>query len=359
MEIAAIAMAASMFAVDFAASVHMEGSLAGGDKDTTYLWKLYKKDQKDDDALIISVNGEKAGANFQMWYCYEGYESALKVRSTNLWFKPIDMVKVTLGDVSSGAWFGNTLDHWKNPVGGSISAYNSWYAKYSNYATVEGPGVMVEVTPIVGLTINGGITAGAGYNFMTITKDATTVSRYGIGAKYQLADIPLTVGATYRDDGKGADKLLSIGAQYGNPYGDPLHGTVNARMRFENKKLAGITFDNYFQYVTGALTACLRAPVTVRMTGDSNDDSYMVFSGKVSYALEGFVPYILFGSDLDNSGAINFKDFENTFEFQFQPGVTCDVGACALDIALRINKYRKGYSPSTSWYIPFTAVVKF
>ena len=102
---AALLCAASMFAVDFAATIKMAGDIAGGavtegTADTTYIWKLNSNDQKDADALVVSVNGDKAGANFQFWYNYAGNDADLKVRSTNLWFKPIDMVKVTVGDVS-------------------------------------------------------------------------------------------------------------------------------------------------------------------------------------------------------------------------------------------------------------------
>ncbi len=352
--LAALACAASMFSADVAARVVMEGSLAGGDKNATYLWQLNKKDQKDADAAIISVSGDKAGANFQLWYNYAGDDAALKVRSTNLWFKPADMVKVTVGDVSSGAWFGNTLDYWKNPVGGSIAAYNSWGAKFSSYATVEGSGVMVEVTPVAGLTINGGITAGAGNKFVNIAKDATSVAKYGVGAMYAIADMPLTVGVTYRDDGKGADKLVSVGAKYGNPYGDPFHTSINARMRFENKELAGITVDNYFKYATGAVACYFRAPVTIRL----NDDSYLDWSAKVTYAMDGFTPYLFIGSDIDNAGAYNFKDFGNTFEMQIQPGVTLNVGTCALDIAAKVNVGPTADHP-ISWALPFTASVSF
>ena len=356
--LAVAAMATSMFAADVAARVVMEGSLAGGDKGSTYVWQLNKKDQKDADAAIIQVNGDKAGAKFQLWYNYAGDDAALKVRGTSLWFKPVDSVKVTLGDVSSGSWFGNTLDYWKNPVGGSAAAYNSWGAKYSSYATVEGAGIMVEVTPVEGLTINGGITAGAGdkdnkKNFFEKAGDTTKVAQYGIGAMYNIPNIPLTIGATYRDDGKGADKLVSVGAKYGNAYSDPFHTSINARMRFENKKMAGVTIDNYFKYASGALNACLRAPVTIRL-GD--DPSYMSFSGKVSYAVEGYVPYFMFGSDLDNNTATLLDKFADTLELQFQPGVTFNVGACSLDVGARINKAKDN---SISWSIPFTAAVTF
>ncbi len=355
MGLAALTMAASMFAADFAARVVMEGSLAGGNKADTYIWQLNKKDQQDADALIVSVNGDKAGAQFQLWYNYAGDDAALKVRKTNLWFKPVDMLKITVGDVSSGAWFGNTLDYWKNPCGGSVADYGTWAAKFSSYATVEGSGVMAELTPVEGLVINGGITAGAGNSFMTIK--GKTVAAYGIGAKYTLGDIPLTFGATYRDAGKGAAKLISVGALYGNPYADGIHESVNARMRLEAGKLAGITIDNYTRYAAGAFVAAFRAPVTIRLA--DNDPSYIDWSAKFTYACDGFTPYLLMGSDVDNNGAITLdKNFGKTFEMQIQPGVTLNVGSCALDVAARINVL-PGEKHAISWALPFTASVAF
>jgi len=354
MGIAALACAASMFAVDFSARVVMEGSLAGGDKDSFYAWQLNKKDQKDSDALILSTNGDKAGAQFQMWYNYAGNDADLKIRSTRLWFAPVDGVKVTVGDVSSGAWFGNTLDYWKNPVGASLSASQSWAAKYSSFATVEGSGIMVDVTAIEGLTINGGITAGAGNKFFSKAGDTTAVAAYGAGAKYAVAGAEF--GVAYRDAGKGADKVLSIGGKYGNPYGDPFHTSINARMRFESKKLAGLTIDNYFKYATGSLAAYLRAPVTIRL-GD--DPSYMEFSAKVTYGIGAFTPYILLGSDLDNGGEIQLDKFGDTFLIQVQPGVTFSVGSCGLDVAARVNVANKAAKNAVSWALPVTASVSF
>lgn len=386
---AVAAMATSMFAADVAATVQMEGSLAGGDKDSTYIWKLNKKDQKDADAAIISVSGDKAGAQFQLWYNYnagkeadivieepKAWETAeldgkmvsitggLQIRNTNVWFKPIDMLKVTVGDVSSGAWFGNTLDYWKNPVGGKKDDFNSWGAKYSSFATVEGCGVMAELTPIEGLVINGGITAGVGNSFVTIAHNSgnATVAAYGVGAKYTLGNLPLTAGVTFRDSGKDEVKLLSVGVMYGGAYADGFHTSINARLRMNEGnagKLDGITIDNYFRFGAGALAACLRAPVTIRTANTDADPSYMVFSAKVSYGLGTFTPYLLFGSDLDNNNAIVLTKFADTFQMQIQPGVTCNVGSCALDVAARINIADKAANNAVSWSIPFTAKVSF
>ena len=147
----AVACAASMFAVDFAARNYMSGSIAGGDKDSAYIWKLNASDQKDADALVLSVAGETAGAAMQFWYKYDGISNnsgtagthdqeswgdpqevfgirgssnqVLRVRSVSVWFKPIDMLKITVGDVSTKL-FGETLHYWKDPAG---TAWDQYY----------------------------------------------------------------------------------------------------------------------------------------------------------------------------------------------------------------------------------------
>ncbi|MCR5187504.1 MAG: hypothetical protein K6C97_01115, partial [Treponema sp.] len=198
---AALLCAASMFAVDFNATVKMAGDIAGGavtdGTDTTYIWKLNSNDQKDNDALKLSVNGDQAGASFQFFYKYTGganpsasstststytagttptvttttttsitQNSMLQVRSTSIWVKPMDMLKITIGDVSCGT-FGNKLDYWKDPVGQTHSQAASWDHGYSSYATVEGAGIAAELTPVDGLTVVAGIAAGCDTNFIS------------------------------------------------------------------------------------------------------------------------------------------------------------------------------------------------
>ena len=198
---AALLCAASMFAVDFAATIKMAGDIAGGavtegTADTTYIWKLNSNDQKDADALKLSVSGDQAGASFQFWYKYSNgaaptaattadtnedgshkgtyttaitTNSMLQVRSTSIWVKPIDQLKITLGDVSCGI-FGEKLHYWKDPCGNDYASASSWDHGYSSYATVEGAGIAAELTPIDGLTVVAGIAAGCDTNFISFVE---------------------------------------------------------------------------------------------------------------------------------------------------------------------------------------------
>ena len=434
---AALLCAASMFAVDFAATIKLAGDIAGGavteaTNDSTYIWKLNSNDQKDADALKLSVSGDKAGASFQFWYKYTGgaaptakttatttasgttytttatteltTNSMLQARSTSIWVKPIDQLKITIGDVSCGT-FGNKLDYWKDPVGNDQARASAWTLGYSSYATVEGAGIAAELTPIEGLTVVAGIAAGCDTNFITFTENVSqaTVKAYGASVMYNLssvAGLPVNIGVSWRDAGTDAEKVLAIGADYGNAYADGFYGMINARMLFQRDiwwgtslsasgkdyKLTGIAFDNFFQYKAGAMTIALRAPFVLRglagtmynswalttpVTLDaSNDPSYMYWSLKFSYALDGLTVYVAAGSDYDdnlNAWVFTKENASDTFNVTIHPGVTFNIGAAAFDIGARFDikdaELKTGstteYYRPFAWSIPFTATIGF
>ena len=431
---AALLCAASMFAVDFAATIKMAGDIAGGavtegTADTTYIWKLNSNDQKDADALKLSVSGDQAGASFQFWYKYSNgaapsasstttattgddgttsyttktnitTNSMLQVRSTSIWVKPIDQLKITLGDVSCGI-FGEKLHWWKDPCGNDYASASSWDHGYSSYATVEGAGIAAELTPIDGLTVVAGIAAGCDTNFISFVENVSTVAvkAYGVSAAYNLssvADLPVTIGVSWRDEGTDAIKILAIGADYGNAFAEGFYGMLNARMFFSQKvgsatvsatgkdyKMTGIAFDNFFRFKTGAMTIDLRAPIILRgLAGQTvsaagvatalnatNDPSYMYMSAKFSYALDGLTIYVGAGSDYDDNlnGWVFNSTFGDNFNLTIHPGVTFNVGACAFDIGARFDikdavasttNANAKYHPF-AWSIPFTATIGF
>jgi len=364
MGIAAIAMAASIFAVDFAGRVYMTGDVISGssaDGSSVEILKLKSSDQKDADALVVSGNiDDKAGAQFQFWYNYAAGDKTPKLRNTNLWFKPIDQLKVTIGDVSVTT-ITETLHYWKDPTGDSIADSRSWAGKYSSYATVEGAGVALDITPIDGLWIGAGVAAGTDTAFVTIPSEGdAAIKAYGLGVKYDLAgatDLPIVIAASWRDEGTDARKILAIGGTYGARYAEGFYAMVNARLNI-NDGLKGIAIDNHFRFASGAFEAQLRAPVIIRLAGTDDDPSYLEFSGKVSYALDGFTPYLLFGSDINNAGEIAFNNFGDDFTLTIKPGVTCNVGACALDVAAKID-ISSGSEKTIAWSVPFEASVAF
>ena len=384
----AATFASSVFAADFAARAVMEGKIAGGDKDKATIWSLSEKEQKDADALVVSVNGDNAGAQFQMWYKYDASGSApLNIRNTNIWFKPIDMLKVTVGDVSVGT-YKEMIDWWKVGSGERADAHQTY--TWSGYASVEGPGLSLELTPIAGLWLNAGVTAKPGTDFATIGKDSFEYAAYGAAAKYTFADFPLSAAISWRDAGKGKEKIFAIGAEYGNHWSDGFYGMLNVRMRFEEVKfsaadptqtqpgkmlertwdcgetLSAIVFDNYFKYAVSGLSIQLRAPVTIRMVSDMDgkvkasafgysDPSWMSYELYVSYPVGSLTTYL----DVENDNAITFNDkfVDKVLQMNIKPGVKFNVGACSLDMGVQIS-LAEG-AKSVSWSVPFLAALAF
>lgn len=375
--IVALALASSVFAADVAAKVYMTGSIASGDKDSTSFLTLDAVDQKDADAIVLTAGGDQAGANFQLWYKYSGgkdvstdgsaVSNALNIRSTNLWFKPIDMVKVTIGDMSFGG-YKEMIHWWKDPTGSSLVQATAWDGRYSSYNTVEAAGFGVEVTPIDGLYINAAVAPGAGASFYN-TKNETTAA-YGAAVKYDfngLTGLPITAIASWRDEGAGtaATKIAAIGADYGAAFGDGFYGFVNARMymrgsnaswaagNLDDLKLRGIAIDNYFKYSVGALKVAAQVPVIIRTSGEANDPSYMLYDIKATYGIDAYTPYL----EICNNDAYTPIAFDGSqpFGIQIQPGVTFNVGSCALDVSVKFNLYDGAFA----WSVPFTAGVQF
>ena len=382
----AAVLASSIFAVDLAAKVYMTADVLSGDKDHVELFKLKSTDQKDADALVLSANTDNAGAQFQFWYKYDGQSNdaleanhylvnswdsedtsvhgikdsanqVIRVRSVNLWFKPLDMLKITVGDLDVGT-YSEKLHYWKAPI---ATGYNQYYNGYSSAAVVSGAGFLCELTPIDGLWISLGTAAGTDSSTIVLNwADGTAddnkfrYGAWGAGAKYDLnglAGIPLSVGVSWRDNGKDDWKVLAIGADYGVLYGEGLYAMLNGRLRFnegDNGKLDGITIDNFVKFAAGAFKAEVRVPVTIRLA--DNDPSWLVWSAKVSYALDGFTPYLTLANDLDNKGAYLLGDsnmwwgkvsFGDSFGMQIKPGVSFNVGACSIDVAVKLDVLSK------------------
>ena len=352
---AAAVLASSIFAVDTAARVYMNSDIASGgvDKDTEF-FKLKTSEQKDADALVLSANLDNAGAQFQFWYRYDGkgqystyddngttkLNDVIEVRSARIWFKPVDMLKITVGDLDIGM-YKEMLHWWKDPIG---TKYSPYYNGYSSAPVVDGAGFSCELTPVDGLWIALAGAAGTDTANLTLTKDDFTYAQWGFGAKYSLsavADLPLSIGVSWRDNGYNDWKVLGIGADYGNAWADGLYAMVNGRLRFNENdggKLDGITVDNYFKFTAGAFVAHLRAPVTIRTSGNDDDPSWLAWSAKVQYALDGFTPYFLFGNDMNNAGAWALSDkFGDTFTMQFKPGVELNVGACSINAGIVLD----------------------
>jgi hypothetical protein len=420
-----------MFAVDFAATTWLTGSLFNydgasfaeyGDGKVTVKEKgtvkgpsLNKQNQKDTDGLIFSVNGDKAGASVNFFY-EAGSEAAVNARNVKIWFKPIDQLKVTIGQVS-GNFYVDRLTWWKAVTGDAWKNVMHSYSGYSSRSAVDGWGVLAEFNPISALTIHAGFTPAAGDPIFSSedkwdatdkkTKNTTKMGAWGVGAKYQITD-QISAGVSYLDDGfttapemvnneekvvtHNGVKMVRIGGDFGN-WGTPYYCMVNAVLRFEEYTqkdakeaalgLAAIAIDNYWSYKIDALNLQARFPVVLRMTnlkgGRAVDPNYFIYDVKASYQLDDLGVYCRICSDELAMGKIAFGAGEDgvadvkigdTFCMQIKPGVTFNVGSCAFDIGAAIDILPKGIAftekdpkkaagNAVNFSIPFKAEVKF
>jgi len=372
--IAALAMAVSMFAADFSATVQVKGDVAYGKsvdgKGEFGLLGVENTNQKDNDLLELNYAGDKAGAFVRFWTVGDFADQPLNVRALKLWFEPAAGVKITLGN-NELALYKEQLDWWKVPCGASLAEFSSWDGRWQAGAAFhETWGSTIEVTAIEGLYLG----FGAASSFITKAGEADAViGKWGAVAKYSING--MSFGAAFKD--AGDFNLLTVGADFSK---DAFYGMIEGKIRFDNTsagydgqpdddKLAGITIDNYFAYNINGINIQLTAPVTLRGFLDKDDKadaSYMTLRAKVTIPVDAFSVYAILGSDegftCGPAGSVgatvwNFSDFGGTFNFYGKIGASLNVGVCALDLGAEF-----GYDKPTktfAWAIPFTTKVAF
>ena len=370
---AALLCAASMFAVDFAAKVQMAGSIAKKNGDNVDFITLDKKDQKDADALVISASTDKAGANFQFWYTYCGGaapeakttadknedgsltgtfttaitpNSIIQVRSVKLWFKPIDQLKVTVGDVAFSPFYKEHIFWWHGINGGA--AVGSWGAFGGDY--FAGAGLTADLS-INSLSVTAALIPG--FDAFVSTTPNYGYKSWGISAKYAFDGG--SVGVAFADKGFNEAKTVSLGGEYTI---SGLYANVNLGARFGNSGFLSFSIDDYLEYSLDALKIQAHLPF-VFTKSESTIVPGMYATVKLSYAIDGLTPYFLASTEPDGDSGWTL---DNTFKFKmtFQPGVTFNVGAASFDIAFRadVDDSKEGNS-KFEWKIPFSIGVGF
>ena len=414
----AVCAASLASAVEVKASTVMNAKVMGQDANERkdfYLFQLDDRNQKDEDSLLFEINGERAGAYFRGWYKYRGdnieyqdwnksfahkegtdspEDNIFRMRNTRLWFKPVNMLKITIGDVASTTYC-ERIRWWKAQTGAKGYKGDS----FSNNATVNGrPGVLFTLTPIDGLEANVAFEAGSKDNSYDGSwwhgkrnDDGTyNYKAYGASVKYQITDT-VSAAVAWRDEGRGAQKILALGADFGN-WGTPYYGFLNARLNFnkgysaiddagtfdvygEDVKLRGIVLDNYFKYKMDQLTIEVAFPVTIRLNnwedGDksmvnkygtatkmADDPSYMTFDSRISYEQDWGTPYLEI-CDNDSWAPIVFNsDMGDLFGIVIQPGCKFNIENCSINVGFK-NEITKGKDHYYGWSIPVEMRVNF
>ena len=373
--IAAITCAATMFAVDISSTVKMNADIVRKSGDNVEFFAVNNKDQKDSDALIFSANGEKAGGQFQLWYRFDGTDGGksykdiskkeagtsagsweddnvagtphgLRIRSVNLWFKPIDMIKVTVGNVSVDSYT-EKIFYWHGVHGEKPGTWGNFGGDY-----IAGVGVKTEVSPISGLDITFAFMPGIDTAWIS-TAEGSKVTNFALKAKYSnIADLPLSATVVYAD--KDQNKFIGIGADYGNLYGAGLYAFANISIAFDKDfKFTALSVDNYEKYSVDALKVEAHLPVSIYKNGDKVGVG-MHASVKASYTIDAFTPYLVVTNEPDGDTGWIFDDnFADNFKITTNVGTTFGVGSANFNAYLRLDFAKD----TVNWKVPVDITV--
>jgi len=329
---AAAAMVASVFAVDFTAGMQIKGSLFnydGASKDVSAM-SLWSANGPDDKPFIFSASDDRAGATIKIYDAkgtkidmdeltkvMEGADDAdeTKIVSTfsymeankwNIWFKPLDMLKIDLGTVDTKLNC-ETITYWKGKVlGGAGWAYK---------ATVELDG------------INFGVALGTADDstkswFTKPDAGDSTIGETDIFFNYS-ADFG-TISALFV--GTNNFKAISFGAGYKNTFGDL---TIFADAAFSHTDpINGLKVDADVKYAKDALTAEAYAQVAASDIEHFGDTMAIVTYAKVAYALDFGTVYAKFLDD-------NLK--ADPAALEFEAGLDGSVGAMSYELAANVK----------------------
>ena len=336
-------LASSAFALDISAMIQLDGDIAAFGKDTTKLFMLKEWDPQgtSDYHYKFDVSGDKAGATV---FNYAGGDNNIEadtenVHEWNLWFKPVDMLKVTVGDIYHG----------------SAQPHFGWWAKVIDHADY---GYQADLSPIDGLNLTFGI--GSAYTGLWESAAHGTYwfDKNGTGLR-KLGEF--WAGGSYNVDGVGAFGLsIDRGAKV-NPHGfaqtqawgatplaldfyysnQPWGQTgwfADAALVWKEKSPYGSTEDDfdieldrltsqlYFELHSDAFALYLIDVLEYNFDENAGDDGKTKafkdgFELKAQYAIDAYTPYI----QIDGYNVMDSK-------LGVKLAVGFSVGSCSFDV---------------------------
>ena len=336
--IAAIAMAASVFAVEFSGGMRLEGDLFNFNDGTINALKLAPVNQDYHRPFVFSVNGDEAGA--QLKIC-EGDSGTEKTSAWNIWFKPADAFKIYLGAYDTNI-FTESID-WT----GSLTQVSGF-----------GYGFNIAAGALNWDVILGG---GSGSYWMGKPKDGDASVKDFYTKVMFGADFG-TIGAFfYAND---TFKNMKFGAGFKGSAGDVgfffnfigfVAGEEFAKIRAEADVTATLGSVGWQLFIDGGYNLNAKAAGVTAMAGT---DSWRL-SGGANAAEKAFVGFVTkFSIPVDAFGFyVYIKDNDllaDDFNMTIKPGFTTNVGACAIEVAVDITAAKK-----VSFSVPVNFAVSF
>ena len=343
--IAAVTMAASVFAVDLASMIQIDGDLLKYNKkdglkalmakdydpsgDSDYLWKF-------------SVSGDKAGAEIWSW------DIGGAVSSKKVWFSPIDALKITIGNVGGQSIAQPNFGWWAQSIQNYDYGYQAEFtydALYAKLALEPGTSSYWFDNSQKGLAKIGGFWAEVKYNFGsygTVQAIATRNGTIGAHGFSNWAETPWAFGIAYTNmpygsTGYYADVVASLTSKQVNKTDD-------------HKEIVLQGVDSQFggQWMYNGIGLRLTNLVQYRLentykTGIALGKGKLSygFEFKGTYALDGFTPYI----QIDGYNILSKVADTNNMDVTI--GVETNVGAASMYAGFKtpvnFTKYSFGF----------------
>ena len=345
--IAALAMLTSVFAVDFTAGFQLKGEALNynGDSKDINVFKLAHENTKDDKPFIFSISTDKVGGTlkfydnssvkFVTWNDknYDGEvtdesevllnaESVMMANYWNIWFKPLDMLKVDLGNHDTKLNC-ESITYWMGKVLGT----SDWGIK----ATFS----------FDALSISAMLNAGNGaYWASKPNKGDFTLGETALYASYG-ADFG-TISALFV--AKDTFKNIAIGAGYKNTFGS-ITMFADAAFNYVKDGLNSLAVDADVKYAQDALSAEAYVKWTAADIENIKKDTMdIMLQAKVGYNVSGGTVYVKF-VDKD---VLNFLKTSNLDTLEL--GFDGYMGAMSYNIAAKVSSTWAG---KINFSVPF------
>ena len=301
--VAAVAMATSMFAVDFGAAIKIKGDLfnmplkEGAKASILSVKKAENRPSWGDSGISLNVAADKCGAHWEI-------DASGSMVNGSIWLQPVDMVKVTLGNTDTG--------------------YNTETIDYTKINSLGGYGVMCEIKPVEGLSIVADLISGEGGFWVKDQKVGTTIGKVSYSADFG------SINASVLYDGTDT----TVGAGYAGTFGSVSVAPAVA------VKLADKTTITADTFVTANVDALLVKAYAKFVNSDKNNDlGAKLF---VQYAMGGAKPYLKVTSD----------DFiADTVAVTVKPGAEFGVGSAWCDFGVQIDIKKDANKLSVPFYV--------
>jgi hypothetical protein len=361
--IAAVAMAASVFAVDFSAGFQLKGNLFQYDEaDGARALNLNTSNSKDDKPFVFSVSGDRAGGQLKL-FTSEGKTAndavEFDAQALNIWFKPFDAVRVDLGNTDFGLNC-EQITWWK----GKLFGTDDWGFKATYSADAIEVALFLSAKNASWFDSGRKAAYDAAYAASKIAHPAADADNPTAAEKAQwesdavaardnakaaLAEMALKFGynADFGNisaifDATNTFKTLKFGAGYKGSFGA---SSVFTDVLFTKADAANaIAFDVDYKYSDGPITAEIYTAVKASNLSNFGNTMTIPVYFKGAYALDAGTVYLKF---LDDN--MKASDFAGEFELGFDG----NLGAIAYNVAANYNVANKVFA------VPFWVRLSF